>query len=175
MTSAIEHAVREIDSYVARGGWDGPVRLFALINSSSALAANPELVDQLPADVDLASAAQPDALFSVEQEELPPHESIEDLLAHIAWPEAVSGAAISLERITMPPEAEEEIPEDPIEAEKFVANDPRREDIRMVVGVMRNGDSWCTIRLRSHDTDADVVASADLIPEMIEAVRATFL
>lgn len=175
MTSSIEQAVREIDSYIAREGWDGPVRVFALIKAATALAANPDLAGSLPSDVDLNSAAHPDALFSVEQENLPPSDSIEHLLAQIAWPPAVDGAAIALERVTLPPEAEEDIPADPVEAENFIANDPRREDIRMVVGVMREGEAWCTIRMRSHDTDAEVLSSANLVPEMIEAMRATFL
>ena len=50
-----------------------------------------------------------------------------------------------------------------------------RADIRMVVGVMRDGSSWCTIRLRSHDEDADVLGSPDLVPELVQALRATFL
>lgn len=34
---------------------------------------------------------------------------------------------------------------------------------------------WCTIRLRSHDEDADVLGSPDLVPELVQALRATFL
>ncbi|MDO4887794.1 MAG: PPA1309 family protein [Actinomycetaceae bacterium] len=175
MENAIEKAVREIDSHVAKGGWDGPVRVFALIRSAPALAANPELAGQLPADVDLNAAGRDDSLFSVEQEGLPAANSVEELLAQIAWPATVDGAAISLERVTMPSDAEGEIPDDPIEAEAFVARDPRRQDIRMVVGVMRSGESWCTIRMRSHDRDADVLSASDLVPEMIEALSTTFL
>ncbi|MFC2266582.1 MAG: PPA1309 family protein [Peptidiphaga sp.] len=174
MTSAIEQAVREIDSHVARGGWDGPVRVFALVRSQ-VLAADPELAGHLPSDVSLQAAQRPESLFSVEQEGLPPAASVGDLLAQLAWPETVDGAAVSLERIAMPPEAEAEIPEDPAEAEAFASADPRRQDIRMVVGVMRDGSSWCTIRLRSHDEDADVLGSPDLVPELVQALRATFL
>ena len=148
---------------MARGGWDGPVRVFALVRSQ-VLAADPELAGHLPSDVSLQAAQRPESLFSVEQEGLPP-----------AWPETVDGAAVSLERIAMPPEAEAEIPEDPAEAEAFASADPRRQDIRMVVGAMRDGSSWCTIRLRSHDEDADVLGSPDLVPELVQALRATFL
>ena len=142
---------------------------------SQVLAADPELAGHLPSDVSLQAAQRPESLFSVEQEGLPPAASVGDLLAQLAWPETVDGAAVSLERIAMPPEAEAEIPEDPAEAEAFASADPRRQDIRMVVGAMRDGSSWCTIRLRSHDEDADVLGSPDLVPELVQALRATFL
>ena len=103
---------------MARGGWDGPVRVFALVRSQ-VLAADPELAGHLPSDVSLQAAQRPESLFSVEQEGLPPAASVGDLLAQLAWPETVDGAAVSLERIAMPPEAEAEIPEDPAEAEAF--------------------------------------------------------
>lgn len=162
----IEQAVREIDAYVARDGWDGPIRIFSLVDANTAISANPELAEQLPGDAT--------GLLSIEQEGLPESNSVEELLARIAWPEVVDGAAICLERVTLPPEAEDEIPDDLEEAQRFVANDPRREDIRMVVGVMRTGANWCTLRLRSHDSDAEVISGVGLVPEMVEALAATF-
>ena len=116
----------------------------------------------------------PQSCRPTEQEGLPSSDSIDELLGRLAWPDAVDGAAISLERVTLPPEAEAEIPDDAEEARRFVAADPRREDIRMVVGVLRSGESWCTIRLRSHDSQAEAISGADLVPEMIEALLATF-
>jgi len=171
---SIKEAVREIESYVSTFGWDGPVRVFALIRSADALADHPELANELPADVSLEAASSPEAFFSVEQEELPPADSIDHLLSQIAWPESVAGAAISCERITLPPEAENDIPDDEAEAEKFLATDPRREDVRMVVGIARTGESWCALRLRSHDHDDEVLQSKDLVPELVEALRTTF-
>lgn len=162
----LEQAVREIDAYAARDGWDGPIRIFSLVDANTAISANPELAEQLPGDAT--------GLLSIEQEGLPESNSVEELLARIAWPEVVDGAAICLERVTLPPEAEDEIPDDLEEAQRFVANDPRREDIRMVVGVMRTGANWCTLRLRSHDSDAEVISGVGLVPEMVEALAATF-
>ena len=164
--SEIEQAVNEIEAYVAADGWDGPVRVFSLVDAETAMSVNSALAAELPAD-----AA---GLLSIEQEGLPSSDSIDELLGRLAWPDAVDGAAISLERVTLPPEAEAEIPDDTEEARRFVAADPRREDIRMVVGVLRNGESWCTIRLRSHDSQAEAISGADLVPEMIEALLATF-
>ena len=153
--SEIEQAVKEIEAYVAADGWDGPVRVFSLVDAATAMSVNSALAAELPADAT--------GLLS-----------IDELLGRLAWPDAVDGAAISLERVTLPPEAEAEIPDDAEEARRFVAADPRREDIRMVVGVLRNGESWCTIRLRSHDSQAEAISGADLVPEMIEALLATF-
>ena len=164
--SEIEQAVKEIEAYVAADGWDGPVRVFSLVDAQKAMAANSALAAELP-----AGAA---GLLSIEQEGLPSSDSIEELLGRLAWPDAVDGAAVSLERVTLPPEAEAEIPDDAEEARRFVAADPRREDIRMVVGVLRNGESWCAIRLRSHDSQAEAISGADLVPEMVEALLATF-
>ena len=171
---SIKEAVQEIESYVATFGWDGPIRVFALIRSSEALSDHPELADQLPSDVSLNAAASDEALFSVEQEDLPPADSIEVLLAQLAWPEAVAGAAITCERITLPPEAESEIPEDPAQAELFITKDSRRQDVRMAVGVMRTGESWCALRLKAYDDDESVLGSVDLVPELVEALTSTF-
>ena len=156
--SEIEQAVKEIEAYVAADGWDGPVRVFSLVDAATAMSVNSALAAELPADAT--------GLLSIEQEGLPSSDSIDELLGRLAWPDAVDGAAISLERVTIPDDAEE--------ARRFVAADPRREDIRMVVGVLRNGESWCTIRLRSHDSQAEAISGADLVPEMIEALLATF-
>lgn len=171
---SITEAVSEIERYVAGYGWDGPIRVFALIRSAEALADHPELAQELPADVSLNAAESDESLFSVEQEELPPADSVEGLLAQLAWPEAVAGAAVTCERITLPPEAEAEIPADPVAAEQFLATDARREDVRMAVGVMRTGEAWCTLRMKSFDTDDSVLGSVDLVPELVEALRHTF-
>ncbi len=171
---SIKEAVKEIESYVSTFGWDGPIRVFALIRSAEALSDHPELVDQLPSDVSLNAAESEESLFSVEQEDLPPADSIEALLAQLAWPEGVAGAAVTCERITLPPEAEADIPQDPAAAEAFIANDPRRQDVRMAVGVMRTGESWCALRLKAYDADDSVLGSANLVPELVEALQGTF-
>lgn len=150
------------------------MRLFALVPASQVLEANPNVAEDLPADVSLTDLETPDALLSIEQEDLPPASGPEELLARIAWPASISGAAISVERVTFPPEAEAEIPEDPAEAERFIATDLRREDVRMVVGVTREGEAWCCLRLRSHDSNEEVLEGADLIPELVAGLKRTF-
>ena len=44
----------------------------------------------------------------------------------------------------------------------------------MAVGVMRTGEAWCTLRMKSFDTDDSVLGSVDLVPELVEALRHTF-
>ena len=170
---ALADAVREIERHVASGGWDGPVRVFALVETARALATDPTLASQLPAEVVDAARLDPRHLTSVEQEDLPPAEDVEALLGALTWPSTVDGAAIVIERIVLPPAAEEAMPADPDEALAYLLGHPDREDVRMAVGAMRDGRSWCAVRTRSHDSDDAVGQGHDVVPGLIDAVRAT--
>lgn len=170
---ALADAVTEIERHVARGGWDGPIRVFALISTQAALAADPELAEQLPAATIAAAQADPEHLTSVEQEDLPQSDSLETLLAQLAWPSAVTGCAVVTERVILPPSAEADLPEDPVAALRYVMSHTDREDVRMAVGTMRSGESWCAVRTRGNDADLDVAHGTDLVPGLIRAVRAT--
>lgn len=170
---ALADAVTEIERHVSRGGWDGPIRVFALISTQDALSADPELASQLPAATVTAAQADPEHLTSVEQEELPQTDSLEDLLAQIAWPSAVTGCAIVTERVMLPPSAEAEMPEDPAAALQYVMAHADREDVRMAVGAMRSGESWCALRTRGEDDDLSVAHGESLVPGLIAAVRST--
>ena len=64
---ALAEAVVEIERHVASGGWDGPVRVFALVGTQSALDAQPALAGQLPPEVLSAAAADPHHLTAIEQ------------------------------------------------------------------------------------------------------------
>ena len=57
----------------------------------------------------------------------------------------------------------------------FLQARPDREDIRMVVGVLRSGESWCALRSRAHDDDASVYQGEQLVPGLVEALATTFL
>jgi len=50
---------------------------------------------------------------------------------------------------------------------------PERDDVRMAVGVLRSGESWCAVRTRSHDEDTSVIGGPDLVPGLVEGLRAT--
>ncbi|WP_216388406.1 PPA1309 family protein [Arcanobacterium phocae] len=171
---SLRDATLDIERHVASGGWDGPIRMFALIRAQAALAQNPELANELPADVHAQSITDPHLLFSVEQEDLPQTSSLEELLGQIVWPPEVDGTALSIERIVLPPSAEKDIPEDPAQAQLFLQQHPEREDVRMVVAAMRDGTTWSVIRMRSHDADADVLSGENLVEGLTAALRTTF-
>jgi hypothetical protein len=73
----------------------------------------------------------------------------------------------------VPPEAEADLPTDPAEALAALAAHPDREDVRMAVGVLRTGESWCALRSRSHDDDTMVAGSPDAVPGLVSALAAT--
>ena len=62
---SLADAVREIERHVASAGWDAPVRVFALVGTTRALAASPELADQLSAYVIAAAATDESHLTSI--------------------------------------------------------------------------------------------------------------
>ncbi|GEL94601.1 PPA1309 family protein [Cellulomonas composti] len=171
--AALADAVREIEHHVAAAGWDAPVRVFALVRTSAALAAEPDLVHQLTPAVLVAAATQEWHLTSVEQEGLPAAPDLESLLAEISWSAAVDGVAVSVERVVLPPSAEESLPADPDEAIAYLMAHPDRQDVRLVVGVLRAGPSWCAVRTRANDSDDQVGGGADVVPGLVEALRAT--
>ncbi|WNB86136.1 PPA1309 family protein [Cellulomonas sp. ATA003] len=172
--AALADAVREIERHVATAGWDGPVRVFALVRTARALEASPELADQLPAEVVDAARTDPTHLTSVEQEGLPPATDLEELLGGLQWPSTVDGAAVVVERVMLPPAAEEGMPTDDDAALAYLMAHPDRQDVRIAVGALRSGESWTALRTRAHDADDDVAIGPDLVPGLLEALRATF-
>lgn len=172
-TGPLDRAVRELERHVARGGWDGPLRVFALIRTADAIAADPALREQLPPDLVATADCDPTSITSVEQEDLPDGESIEDVLGRIAWPETVHGAALVVERFVVPPEAERDLPDDPDEALRLLLEHPERQDVRLAVGVLRDGTSSCAVRSRAADEDFSVGTGADVAPGLVAALLAT--
>jgi len=172
--SALAGAVSELERHVAAGGWDGPVRVFALVLTGRALEASPELAGQLPPDVVAAARSDAHHLTSVEQEGLPPAADLEELLGALSWPETVDGAAVVVERVILPPAAEEGMPADDDAALAYLMAHPERQDVRIAVAALRTGEAWTALRTRANDSDADVAFGPDLVPGLIEALRATF-
>ncbi len=172
-TRALDEAVREIERHVATAGWDGPVRVFALVRTAAAIEAEPGLAGQLPPETMMRASLDPEHLTAVEQDGLPQAESLEDLLAGLAWPPSVDGAAVVVERVVLPPSAEEAMPADPTEALDYLMSHPERQDVRMAVGVLRDGVSWCALRTRAADADDAVLGSPNLVPGLVDAVAAT--
>jgi hypothetical protein len=170
---ALERAVLELEQHVSSGGWDGPLRLFALVRTAGALERDPALAAQLPQDVVAAARADADHLTAVEQEDLPDTDSLESLLGMISWPPAVDGAAVVVERIVVPPGAETNLPDDPEQAQQALMNHPLRRDLRLAAGVLRHGAAACAIRARDQDADDRVAVGPDLIPGLTAALSET--
>lgn len=168
-TTALRTAVREIEGYAAEAGWDQPARLFALVPTADLLAREPGLAEALGVDTD----APADALTPVEQEPLPGDRPVEDVLAEIMWPAEVQGCAAVVERLVLPPSADDTVPDDPEAAQTFAEEHPDREEVRIVAAAVRGGSTYCALRLRSRDDPLDVVESPDLVPALLELLSGT--
>jgi hypothetical protein len=173
--AAVLRAVRELEQHVAAAGWDGPVRLFALVRTAGALERDPQLSSRLPPDVVAAAEADPEHLTIVEQEDLPDASSLEELLGGLAWPSTVDGAALVTERVVVPPEVEAQMPPDPDQALEFLAGHAARREVRLAAAVLRDGTGACAVRARNHDRDADVAVAPDLVPGLLEALAGTLV
>jgi hypothetical protein len=171
--AAVGRVVRELERHVAADGWDAPVRLFALVRTGEALSRDPALAERLPPDLVSAARADTYHLTAVEQDGLPDASSLTQLLGRIAWPPTVDGAAIVVERVLLPPSAESLLPADAEQAAAAAASHPRREDVRLAVGVLRDGATACAARTRRNDDDERVAVSPELAPQLIAALSAT--
>lgn len=165
---ALATAVLEIESHTAESGWDQPGRLYALVDTAELVRREPALA----AAMGLDDASAEGSLTPVEQEELPV-ERLESVLTSIAWGPEVTGCAAVIERLVLPPGADQTIPDDPAAAAAYALEHPDRHEVRMAVGVTRAGASYCALRLRAHDDDQSVVGGADLVPELIALLGAT--
>ncbi|GAA2650355.1 PPA1309 family protein [Streptomyces vastus] len=168
----LTRAVLEIDEYVSGLGWDQPARLFALVDTAQLRSEEPGLAARLG----LADDAPAGALTPIEQEELPAGSPLDEFLGTIAWPDAVAGCALSVERLMLPPSAEAMVPDglDEKRLAKWVAEHPERQEVRMTVGVLRGGKRESALRLREKDAATEVLTGSGLVPGLAEALAATF-
>lgn len=164
---------REVEEFVAAGGWDQPPQLFALVPTAALLDEQPELAGQLDRANPLTPVAQ-DAL---------PDGDLGESLGRIAWPEIVVGCALAQEIIVLPPDVEAEL-EGVAEADgdrlrRAAADHPRRTEARLVAAVLRDGEQACVMRLRGVSAEGgeeavdELVESPDLAPNLIEALTTT--
>ena len=166
---ALAAAVLEIESHVAADGWDRPARLYALVDTAALVRREPALAAAMGLD---AASAQ-GSLTPIEQDQLAPDQPLELVLESIVWPEEVTGCAAVVERLVLPPDADAHIPTDQAAAEEFAREHPDRQEVRIVAGVTRAGATYCALRLRSHDDDQSVVGGGDLVPALLQLLRAT--
>ena len=117
----------EVEAHVAAEGWDQPPRLYALVPTAQLVEHEPALAASLSAQLE----AQPDGFTSIEQDGLPPDRSFEALLDEIEWPDAVAGCVAVVERVMLPPEAEDELPDDEDALMTFVSEHPESREVRL--------------------------------------------
>ncbi|MCX4456677.1 PPA1309 family protein [Streptomyces sp. NBC_01340] len=170
--SPLTRAVLEIDEYASGLGWDQPARLFALVDTARLRAQEPGLAAQLG----LQDAPETTGLTPIEQDEIPADKPLDEFLGTIAWPDAVVGCALTVERLMLPPSAEASVPEGLSDKKlaKWVADHPDRQEVRMTVGVLRDGTRDSALRLREKDAPTEVLTGAGLVPGLAEALSATF-
>lgn len=172
--TSIASAAREVEEFVANGGWEQPPQLFALVATAELLAKQPELAEHL----DPSSTLTP-----IAQESLP-EPDLAEALARIAWPDAVLGCALAQEIVVLPPDAESALTEaedagDIERLRRAAANHPRRTEARLVAAVSRDGFRACVLRLRGKEADADgesldeVIENPGLAPNLLDALEST--
>ncbi|MFB7509582.1 PPA1309 family protein [Streptomyces broussonetiae] len=168
----LTRAVLEIDEYVSGLGWDQPARLFALVDTARLRSQEPSLAAQLG----LENESETTGLTPIEQDELPAGKPLDDFLGTIAWPDAVAGCALSVERLMLPPSAEAQVPQNLSDAKlaQWVAQHPERQEVRMTVAVLRDGSRESALRLREKDSPSEVLTGPDLVPGLADALSATF-
>ncbi|MBC9726355.1 PPA1309 family protein [Streptomyces sp. TRM68367] len=170
--SPLTRAVLEIDEYVSGLGWDQPARLFALVDTARLRAEQPSLADRLG----LEGGQETSGLTPIEQDEIPTDKALDEFLGTIAWPDAVVGCALSVERLMLPTSAEAQVPKGLGGAElaQWVAEHPDRQEVRMTVAVLRDGARESALRLREKDSPTEVLTGSDLVPGLADALSATF-
>jgi len=157
---------REVEEFVASGGWDQPPQLFALVRTDELVAAQPELSGQVNTKALLTPVAQ----------EPLPEGDLGDALATIMWPDSVLGCALAQEIVVLPPEAEAALADEEDEAARleFAAQNPARSEARLVAAVLRDGSAACVLRLHGEQPEADqVVEHHELAPNLTEALLQT--
>jgi hypothetical protein len=167
-TKALAHVVREIEAHAAESGWDQSASLFALVPTAELVVAEPALADALGLTADSTG-------YTPIDQELGADRPLEEALHSITWPEGVAGCAAVVERLVLPPSADDEIPDDRDAAASYAAEHPDRQELRMVAAVTRDGSTYCAYRFRSHDDPAQVVTGPDLVPALLELLQATLV
>jgi len=161
---ALLAVVGEVEGHVAEAGWDQPPQLFALVDTEELLRAEPQLAQTMGIVAD-----RPGSLTPVAQDPLSDAPLDEQLASMVFGPE-VLGVVLAHEVVVLPPSAEDALGEDLGAA----AVHPERREVRMAVGVLRDGSREAVLRLRGADGAEDQrVTGTDLVPGLAEALLST--
>jgi hypothetical protein len=167
LTSPLQAVVGEVEGHVAEAGWDQPPQLFALVQTEQLLKAEPQLAQTMG-----LVAGDPSSLTPIAQEPLG-DVPLDQQLASMMFSEEVLGVVLAHEVLVLPPAAEAALSEDG-DVAAVAAEHPERRDVRMVVGVVRGGQSACVLRLRGQTPEHDdLVTGKDLAPALAAALLAT--
>lgn len=183
---ALARCVEEVAEFVDNRGWDQPPHMFALVPTAALAAAEPGLIDHLDGN----------DLTPIEQERLPADvdggsSALDEFLATTSWPESVTGCLLVQEIVVLPPDAESDLDDAlaPLLSDRDAADmaarqaaeaHPGRRDGRLIVGVLRSGESLALLQLRPEGDDDDPFAELelltypDLAPNVVDALIATF-
>jgi hypothetical protein len=158
-------ALLEIERHVGASGWDRPPQLFALADSADLAEREPALARQLGVDPERSP------ITPVEQDTMPDG-PLDEALARMEWPPAVTGCALVHEVVTLPPGAEEQV-----STAADAASHPERREIRLAVAVLRDGSRAAAARIRppgdGPEEPGELVVSPDLAPALADALLAT--
>lgn len=153
--SALELVLAELEAETGRAGWDQPARLFGLVSSDVLLHDEPELAAEL--------GLQPGTLTAIEQDGFDVERPLDQMLPLIEWPESVAGAAVVLERLVLPGDAEPD-------AAGTQGQAPGAVDVRLVVGATRDGADHAVLRVRGHDELIRQSSGEQLVPGLANAL-----
>lgn len=165
--SDLVQALLELERHVNEGGWDQPHRLFALADAQ-------ELHERAPGL--LPPMANSGQLVAVEQVLTMTATDPVELLARLAWPDSIVGAALALERIVVPAAVEQAAIDEggDRDPDAGLTDHPQRSEVRLAVAVTRDGLRMCALRFRDHDSDERVLTGANLVDSVSDALLATF-
>lgn len=167
--SDLVQALLELERHVNEAGWDQPHRLFALADAAELRKLEPQLLPD--------PGQSPGELVAIEQALETAGTNPVELLAQLAWPDSVVGAALTVERVMVPTTAEPEPEADAgqdVDSMEALADHPERAEVRLAVAVTRDGMRMCALRFRDHDDDDQVLTGADLVDPLSSALLATF-
>ena len=174
---ALAAALSEVDRHLAAAGWDQPPRLYALVKTADLVRTEPALAQSLGLP-SVAEIPDDENLTPVEQETPQSGQPLDEWLSGIGWPAEVVGCVLAHEVLALPPSAEAEIPDAPdANPIAWASAHPQRREVRMLVGVLRDGSRASILRVRATTSDEpdDVVTGADLAPRLADALGATLL
>lgn len=149
MDEALKAVVTEVEEHVAREGWDQPVRLFALMRTADVLASHPHL------------SLVPEMEYTSLEQEIG-SQDIAELFSVIEWDAQVVGAVVAAERIVADSAADT--------SSAPVAG----HEVRMVCAVLRNGATASALRYRDHDDPSLVAIGENVVPQLADALLASF-